>query len=93
MYSFSRCALSDLLDSSSAISEPSVLAFLAAHEVGGGGDMDGPLVVVMVVEVQVEVGVGVAVPEVSSSSSSSSISCGAKVPATGSSPCVAIFFS
>ncbi len=88
MHSFSRCALSDHLDSSSAISEPSVLAFLAAREEGGDGGMDGPLVVVMVVEV--EVGVAVAFPEVSSSSSSSSSSSAAEVRTTGSS--LAIFF-
>ncbi len=49
MHSFSRRALSALLDSSSAISDQSVLGFLAAHEVGGGGGgggvMYGPLVV------------------------------------------------
>ncbi len=65
MRSFSRRTFSALLDSSSAIaSDPSVLVFLAAHEVGGGGGMDGSLLVVVVVvvemEVKVEVGVGVA---------------------------------
>ncbi len=91
MRSFSRRALSALLDSSSAISDPSVLAFLAAREVsGGGGGLDGPLL--LVVEMEVEVGVGVAFPEVSSSSSSSSSSSISQVPAVGFNPCVAIFF-
>ncbi len=45
-----RGALSTLLDNSSAISDPSVLAFLAAHEIGGGGGgMDDPLVVEVLV--------------------------------------------
>ncbi len=98
MHSFSRCTLSTLLDSSSAISDPSVLALWAAHEVGGGGvgvggGMDGPLLVgVVVVETEVEVEVGVAILEVSSSSSSSSSSSAAEVPAAGSIPCMAIFF-
>ncbi len=95
MRSFSRRALSSLLDSPSAISDPSVSAFLAAREVGGGGGcMDGPLVVVVEVEVEVEmeVEVVVAVPEVSSSSTSSSGSSAAEVPAAGCSPCMVNFF-
>ncbi len=67
MHSINRRALSALLDSSSAISDPSVLPLLAACEVGGGGGggggMDVPLVVV--VELEVDVGVGVAIPGVS----------------------------
>ncbi len=94
MRSFSRHTLSSLLDSSSAISDLSVLAFLAAREVGGGGGggIDGPLVVLVVVETEVDVWVGVTFPEVSPSSSSSSSYNAAEVPATGSNPCMAIFF-